>query len=141
MLVPHVKTTITVDSPAEDLERTTSTPGVPLTAVSMRKVISVSTSSGERPGASVWITTCGGANSGRTSRVMFQTTKLPTTRTMTNATTVRRRLRSDHLVIQSNIFSPFLVRMAAQSRSTLTRHERLGVDLLLSIGDDVVTRK
>ena len=83
MSVPHSKTTMTVESPAEDLDRTTSTPGVPFTAASIRKVIRVSTSSGLRPGAWVWMITWGGANSGRTSRVMRLTMNIPRTRITT----------------------------------------------------------
>ena len=61
---------VTVDNPTDDEERTFSTPGVPLTALSMGKVMSDSVSSGARPGDSVWMTTCGGANSGNTSTGM-----------------------------------------------------------------------
>ena len=42
-------------------------PGVPLSAFSSGTLIRLSTSSVDRPGASVWISTSGGANSGNTS--------------------------------------------------------------------------
>ena len=44
-----------------------STPGMPLSAFSSGMVTRLSTSSVDRPGASVWISTSGGANSGNTS--------------------------------------------------------------------------
>ncbi len=42
-------------------------PSVPVSAFSIGCVTRASTCSGESPGASVWICTCGGANSGNTS--------------------------------------------------------------------------
>jgi hypothetical protein len=49
-------------------ERTALTPAVPLIALSMGNVTSDSTSSGANPAASVWISTCGGAKGGNTSK-------------------------------------------------------------------------
>ena len=58
-----------------DWERTTATPVVPVIACSIGVVTRTSTCSGARPDASVWISTCGGANSGNTSyRVRLATT-------------------------------------------------------------------
>ena len=56
------------ERPWIDCERTAAMPSTPLIASSIGLVTSTSTCSGESPGASVWIETCGGANSGKTSR-------------------------------------------------------------------------
>ena len=55
------------DRPWIELDRRDSIPGKPFTATSIGWVTSTSTCSGLRPGASVWTTTEGGANSGNTS--------------------------------------------------------------------------
>src|SRR5262249_54468693 len=57
----------TDDSPRTDLERIVVSPGVPLRAFSSGTLIRLSTSSVDMPGASVWTSTFGGANSGNTS--------------------------------------------------------------------------
>ena len=64
--VPGWKMTERTESPWIDEERMLSTPAKPLIEVSIGWVTSTSTCSGLRPGASVWIETCGGANSGKT---------------------------------------------------------------------------
>ena len=51
--------------------------GVPLSADSIGRVTSSSTCSAESPGASVWMTTIGGANSGNTSSFVCAATKMP----------------------------------------------------------------
>jgi len=58
------KTAVITESPCTDCERMDSRLATPLMAFSTGRVTSASTSSGESPGASVWITTCGGAKSG-----------------------------------------------------------------------------
>jgi hypothetical protein len=60
----------TDDRPSTDFERRVARPGTPLTTVSIGTVTRLSTSSVDRPGASVWISTIGGANSGKTSSGM-----------------------------------------------------------------------
>ena len=50
-----------------DSERIVAMPGPPMTAASIGRVMICSTCSGASPGASVWIVTCGGTNSGNTS--------------------------------------------------------------------------
>src|SRR5688572_33257097 len=55
------------DSWATDFERISARPGRPLSASSMGTVTKDSTSAVELPRAMVWISTCGGANSGKTS--------------------------------------------------------------------------
>ncbi len=60
---------MTTASPWIDSDRIVSRPPTPFTAASIGRVTSASTSSGESPDASVWMTTWGGANSGKTSRL------------------------------------------------------------------------
>ena len=54
-----------------------STPAKPLIDVSTGWVTRTSTCSGLRPGASVWIETWGGANSGNTSYLAFPSANTP----------------------------------------------------------------
>jgi hypothetical protein len=70
-------TAVMTDRPWMDCDRTAAMPSTPLIASSSGLVTSTSTCSGERPGASVWIETCGGANSGKTSRRALATTPAP----------------------------------------------------------------
>ena len=74
MSVPSRKIAVTTESPWIDSDRIDSRLPAPLTAASIGPVTSASTSSGESPGASVWMTTWGGANSGKTSRLAFEAT-------------------------------------------------------------------
>ena len=55
--VPHSNTATMVERPTIAEERTLTTSGVPFREASMGSASSVSTSSGEKPGASVRITT------------------------------------------------------------------------------------
>ncbi len=55
------------ESPGTDLERRMSSPGVPRRWSSKGMVTKFSTSSADMPRAMVWISTLGGANSGKTS--------------------------------------------------------------------------
>jgi hypothetical protein len=66
-LVPFSKMSVIDDSWATDLDRIVSSPGRPLSDSSMGTVTRDSTSAVELPSAMVWISTCGGANSGKTS--------------------------------------------------------------------------
>ena len=77
---PASRISTTDDKPSTDLERMVFTPGTPASALSMGTLISASTSGVDRPGASVWISTRGGANSGKTSSGM-----LPALRAAANA--------------------------------------------------------
>jgi hypothetical protein len=67
MSVPGLKMRMISDRSGTDLERITSSPGTPLSAFSRGTVTSSSTSVAERPREIVWISTLGGANSGKTS--------------------------------------------------------------------------
>src|SRR5947207_14156178 len=58
---------VTTDNPGMDSERSVASPAVPFTAFSMGFVTSSSTCCGANPGASVWMSTCEGTNSGKTS--------------------------------------------------------------------------
>ena len=58
------KVAVTTDRPWMELERSAARLGVPFNEDSMGRVTRLSTSCEERPGASVWTTTWGGANSG-----------------------------------------------------------------------------
>ena len=65
--VPFSKMSRIDDSWATDFDRISASPGRPLSASSIGTVTSDSTSDVELPRAMVWISTCGGANSGKTS--------------------------------------------------------------------------
>src|SRR5919198_42841 len=67
MSVPGLNHRTTDDNPSTVLERKTESPGTPLSVCSSGMVISSSTSTVDIPGDSVWISTFGGANSGKTS--------------------------------------------------------------------------
>ena len=77
MSVPSSNSSTTDDSPSTDLERIVFKPGVPLRAFSSGTLTSASTSSVERPGASVCTSTFGGANSGNTSSGAVRTVRNP----------------------------------------------------------------
>src|SRR5918992_4966740 len=62
---------------ATDLERISSSPGIPFSSFSSGTVISSSTCSEELPIAMVWISTCGGANSGKTSTSALRVSPIP----------------------------------------------------------------
>ncbi len=61
------KVAVITDRLCTEVERSVSSPGMPLIAFSSGWVTSTSTWSGASPGASVRTCTCGGANSGKTS--------------------------------------------------------------------------
>ena len=65
--IPHLKVIRKTETPTAEDDRTTSTPGVPLMALSKGNVICFSMASGDNPEASVWTSTWGGEKLGRTS--------------------------------------------------------------------------
>ena len=65
--VPFSKMSRIDDSCETDFERSSFRPGMPCSTSSIGTVTSSSTSAEELPSAIVWISTCGGANSGKTS--------------------------------------------------------------------------
>jgi hypothetical protein len=80
--------------PSTERERSCVTPGRPPSEASIGVVTSASTSSLERPGASTWISTRGGANSGKASNEASDTTRVPSaTRSRTRPTTTQRCAR------------------------------------------------
>ena len=64
---PSLKMSSICESCSTDLDLITSSPGTPLSACSIGTVTRDSTSVADRPSARVWISTFGGANSGKTS--------------------------------------------------------------------------
>ena len=72
--VPSLNTTVMMDRPPMDSERSDSMSPRPLTIVSMGSVTSNSTCSGARPGHSVWIATCGWTKFGKTSSLALLAT-------------------------------------------------------------------
>src|ERR687893_1067406 len=60
-----------------DLERISTSPGIPLSWSSSGIVINSSTCCEELPTAMVWISTCGGANSGKTSTSALRVSPMP----------------------------------------------------------------
>ena len=77
MSVPSWNSSTTDDSPSTDLDRRVFNPGVPFRAFSSGTLIRLSTSSVERPGASVCTSTRGGANSGNTSSGAVRAVRTP----------------------------------------------------------------
>ena len=77
--VPGSKTSRIRDRPATDSERMSSRKATPTSrSCSIGTVISCSTSAADSPRASVWISTVGGANSGRTSTGISRSCAAPT---------------------------------------------------------------
>ncbi len=75
--VPSLKIRTTDDSPSTDFDRSVFNPVVPLSEFSSGTLTRLSTSSVDSPGASVWISTSGGANSGKTSSGAFCAARTP----------------------------------------------------------------
>src|SRR3984957_666936 len=65
---PSANVIVTTERPGIDSERRVASPAAPFTAFSTCLVTSSSTCCGAKPGASVWMSTCDGTNSGNTSR-------------------------------------------------------------------------
>src|SRR5262245_13361505 len=99
----RLKISFTDDRSVTDFERRMSTLGRPASACSMGMVTSASTSVGERPRHGVWISTMGGANSGKTSTGMLRIWSAPVNiSAAAAASTMNRYLRLD-LMIQRNM--------------------------------------
>ncbi len=104
--VPILKSSTTCESPVTDEERTYSTPGTPRSWSSMGIVMSSSTSMAVMPGPSVWISTLGGANSGKTSTGIFRSCWVPKTNSVAAMASTRKRNRRLEPMIQLNIDHP-----------------------------------
>src|ERR671921_2646436 len=76
-----------------DLERISSRPGIPFSWFSSGTVTSSSTCSEELPTAIVWISTRGGANSGKTSRSALRVSPVPKTMSAAAAKITNHRNR------------------------------------------------
>src|SRR3712207_2470894 len=90
-----------------DLERISSSPGIPLSWSSSGIVISSSTCLEELPIAMVWISTIGGANSGKTSTSALRVSPMPKTISAAAAKTTSHRNRKLDPTIQ-RIRHPYL---------------------------------
>src|SRR6266508_3056173 len=89
--VPGSKMSTIDDSWGTDLERITSSPATPLSASSSGTVTRASTSDEERPRQGVWISTRGGANSGKTSTGIELSCPTPKNIIAPAAATTRKR--------------------------------------------------
>src|SRR5918999_2128835 len=90
-----------------DLERISSSPGIPLSWSSSGTVISSSTCFEELPTARVWISTIGGANSGKTSTSALRVSPMPKTISAAAAKITSHRNRKAAPTIQ-RIRHPYL---------------------------------
>jgi len=101
--VPILNRSTICDSPSTEEERMTSTFGTPRSESSRTVVMRFSTSAAVMPTPSVWISTLGGANSGKTSTGMRRICCVPNTRSApASARTRKRNLRLEPM-IQRNI--------------------------------------
>ena len=98
--MPSSKTATTCDRPNFEIERTCSSPGRPLIACSIGKVICRSTSSGPSAGAMVLICTCTGVVSGKASMSRCWSETAPATAAATTPMTTSSRLRSEKSMIR-----------------------------------------
>src|SRR5215212_349319 len=90
-----------------DLERISSRPGSPFSWFSSGTVTSSSTCSEELPTAMVWISTIGGANSGKTSTSALRVSPMPKTMSAAAAKSTNHRNRKLDPTIQ-RISNPYL---------------------------------
>src|SRR5215213_1768747 len=90
-----------------DLERISSSPGIPFSWSSSGMVISSSTCSEELPTAMVWTSTIGGANSGKTSTSALRVSPMPKTISAAAAKSTSQRNRKLDPTIQ-RIRHPYL---------------------------------
>ena len=117
--VPRSKMSWIEDSWATDFERISSRPSMPPSWSSIGTVISSSTSLEELPSAIVWISTRGGANSGKTSTLVFGISAKPSAMSATAAKTTshrNRRLLADDLTHQPHPPSAISARPRCRAR-------------------------
>src|ERR671912_2541349 len=130
---------------ATDLERISSSPGIPFSWSSSGTVISSSTCCEELPIARVWISTCGGANSGKTSTSALRVSPMPKTISAAAAKITSHRNRKLDPTIQ-RISNPYLsmcdLELGAVHQGGPDRHDlrtgRWAVGEHDAITDDVV---
>src|ERR687894_1413460 len=107
MSVSLLKRSSICERSVTDLERISSSPGIPLSWSSSGTVISSSTCSEELPTARVWISTIGGANSGKTSTSALRVSPMPKTISAAAAKITSHRNRKLDPTIQ-RISNPYL---------------------------------
>src|ERR687890_1442246 len=90
-----------------DLERISTSPGIPFSWSSSGIVINSSTCCEELPTAMVWISTCGGANSGKTSTSALRVSPMPKIKSAAAAKITSHRNRRLDPTIQ-RIRHPYL---------------------------------
>src|SRR5918995_4123752 len=124
-----------------DLERISSSPGIPLSWSSSGIVINSSTCCEELPTAMVWISTCGGANSGKTSTSALRVSPMPKIISATAAKITSHRNRKLDPTIQ-RISNPYLsmcdLELGAVHQSGPDRHD-LRTGGWGGGGDDAIT--
>ncbi len=98
--VPSLRIRTTDERPSTDFDRIVLSPIVPFRAFSSGTLIRLSTSSVESPGASVWISIRGGANSGKTSSGACRARWMPTIISTIDSASTMIRSRSDVETIQ-----------------------------------------
>src|SRR5437870_4604659 len=103
--LPSAKIAVITEIPGAEEERRVVRKLVPPMAYSRGRVTSASTSSAERPGASVCTTTWGGANSGKMSKGERRTATSPTRRRRAAKLSTIRRLRREKAIILPTIFT------------------------------------
>src|SRR5215212_2539588 len=124
------------ESPETDSERITSTPSMPLSrSASSGTVIISSTSLAESPNASVWTSTYGGVNSGRTSTGAFRSCTIPTAITPTAIPMIKTLKRRLVPMIERIIADNLPAQMLSRCHSTLkNRSTKGGPCHLLPVG-------
>ena len=101
--LPSAKIAVMTEIPGAEEERRVVRKLVPPMAYSRGRVTSASTSSAERPGASVCTTTWGGANSGKMSKGERRTAISPTRRRRAAKLSTIRRLHREKAIILPTI--------------------------------------
>jgi len=100
-LTPRSKIRVIDDRSATDFDRSSWTPAIPASCSSIGVVISSSTSVEELPMAIVWISTRGGANSGKTSTDALRRSRKPRTITVAAAnSTSQRNFRLEATIVR-----------------------------------------
>jgi hypothetical protein len=114
---PSLKISRMSDRPRTDFDRITSSPGVPRSTSSIGIVISSSISAAVIPGPWVWISTLGGANSGKTSIGIVRSCSEPNTSKAADAANNKKRNFRLVPMIQPNIAAPSSSRFLDQHAS------------------------
>src|SRR5262245_31932224 len=113
MLTPSSKLSTTWQKPNLDTERSSLTPGKPLSTCSIGNVICCSISSGLRAGAIVLICTCTGVVSGNASTSRWRSDTTPTATAASASSTTSNRCRNETSMSQLSMTLPSGVLMLA----------------------------